>query len=95
MKKIALLIIVFSIIIIGCEKQYSPEETQNLLQEHLLTIVADFQDWQLQKITDRQFKEKTRTNLKKIENILDRSTASEAQKRIYRNTFEMYYNLLN
>ena len=96
MKKILLMLLAFLFLIFtNCEKQYSPEETQNLIQEYLLTIVADMQDWQLGKMTENQFKDNTRNNLNKIEDIIDKSTVSEAQKRIYKNAFEMYYKLLD
>ena len=94
MRKLTLFLFL-TVLFMGCEKQYSEEETQNLVQEYILTIVADMQDWQLGKMTETQFRDNTRNNLQKIENILDKSVISEAQKRIYKNAFEMYYGLLD
>lgn len=95
MKKCLFLLFIAFFVFTGCEKQYSEEETQNLVQEYLLTIVADMQDWQLGKMTETQFKDNIRDNLQKIEGVLEKSVVSEARKRIYKNTFEMYYGLLD
>jgi len=94
MRKLFVIIFLFTTFT-GFGQQYSPEETANLLEEYMLTIVADMQDWQLGKISKTQFIDNTRSNLRKIENVIEKSDISEARKRILKNEFEMYFNLLD
>jgi hypothetical protein len=90
MKRILQVLFIFLLLIFtSSEKQYSSEETQNLLQEYLLMIVADMQDLQLNKITVTQFYENININLQKIDDVIRNSTFSEAEKRVIRNEIEI------
>jgi len=90
MKRMLQVLFIFLLLIFtSSQKQYSTEETQSLLREYLLTIVADMQDLQLNKINVDQFKESIKINLQKIEDVINKSTFSEAEKRIIRNQIEV------